>query len=258
MQFHFEVVFRNFSQLLGGAWVTLYLSGLIILFGSLIGLVVCFARLSKFLSVRAAGTAYVQFIRGTPLLVQLLYIYYGLPLFTGMALSPVVSGVTGMSINIGAYLAEIFRSGILSVERGQFDAAKSLGMPPHVMFIRIIGPQALRVVIPPLGNMFISLVKDTSLLSIIAVAELVRRAELLSAVTFRTMEIFTVVALMYFCMTYILAHMAVILEARLSRGLLPMPSGGGVATIQITRMPPLIVLRKGLRQMFSKGRRENE
>ena len=241
MEFHFETVFRNFGDLLGGAWVTLYLSAMIMIFGSLIGLAAAFGRLSGIWSVRAITTVYIQFIRGTPLLVQLLYIFYGLPLFTGVTLSPIVSGVVGMSINLGAYISEVFRSGILAVESGQIEAGRSLGMSRLTLYRVIIGPQALRVIVPPLGNMFIGLVKDTSLLSVIAVSELVRRAELLSSVTFRTMETFTVIALMYFCMTYILAHTANILEARLSRGIVT------VSGPTVTVRPPWAGLPRRMR-----------
>ena len=190
-----------------------------ILFGSVIGVIVCFCQLSDRAIIRGPARAYIQFVRGTPLLVQLLWIFYGLPLVVGIAMPAIISGMIGMSFNAGAYLSEIFRSGILAVERGQYEAARSIGMSHAMTFRRIVAPQAFRIIVPPLANMFIGIVKDTSLVSVIAVSELVRRGQLIAASTFRTMEIFTGVALIYFCMTYVLARISSMVEKRLSRGI---------------------------------------
>jgi len=217
-QFHFEVVLKNLGWLLTGASVTLFISVGTMIFGSLLGLLACLGRLSKKKVFRLLASGYIQFVRGTPLLVQLLWIYYGLPLITGLTLSPIVSGIVGMSINAGAYLTEIFRSGILAVDKGQYEAARSVGMSHSTAFRHIIAPQAFRIIVPPLGNMFIGLVKDTSLVSVISVAELVRVGQLIAASTYRTMEIFTGVAIIYFFMTYVLARLAMILEKRFSKG----------------------------------------
>lgn len=217
-QFHFEVVWHGIGDLLAGASLTVLMSLLAMLFGSLIGIVTCFAKLSRARVARSLATAYVQIMRGTPLLVQLLWIYYGLPIVTGIALGSIVSGAAGLSLNAGAYLSEIFRSGLLAVERGQYEAARSIGMSHFMALRRIIAPQAFRVIIPPLANHFIGLVKDTSLVSVIAVPELVRRGQLVAAATFRTMEAYTGVALIYFVMTYVLARISAALEARFSRG----------------------------------------
>jgi len=217
-QFHFEVVLQHLGELLSGASLTVLISVASMIFGSLVGLIACFGRLSKNQFVRAPASAYVQIMRGTPLLVQLLWIYYGLPLVLGMAMSPIVSGILVMSLNAGAYLSEIFRSGILAVERGQYEAARSIGMSHAMTFRRIVAPQAFRIIVPPLANLFIGLVKDTSLVSVIAVSELVRRGQLIASSTFRTMEIFTGVGVIYFCLTYVLARLSEVLEVRFSRG----------------------------------------
>jgi glutamine transport system permease protein len=204
-----------------GASVTLGFSIATIFFGSILGGIACFLTLSEKPILNKPARAYIQFIRGTPLLVQLLWIYYGMPLILGIALPAIVSGIIGMSLNAGAYISEIFRSGILAVEHGQYEAARSIGMSRAMTFRRIVAPQAFRIIVPPLANMFIGIVKDTSLVSVIAVSELVRRGQLLAASTFRTMEIFTGVAVIYFCMTYILARIAIVLEKKYSRGIHP-------------------------------------
>lgn len=216
--FQFGVVFDNIGSLLEGASVTILISLLTMIFGSVLGFLVCLGRTSKSKFWSSLAYAYIQFMRGTPLLVQLLWIYYGLPLILGISMSPVISGVVGMSMNVAAYISEIFRAGLISVDHGQYEAAWSIGMSHYVTFKRIIAPQAMRVVIPPLANFFIGLVKDTSLVSVISVGELVRSGQLIASATFRTMEIFTGVAVIYFLMTYVLARIASILEKRFSRG----------------------------------------
>lgn len=217
--FHFEVVIQNLGGLLEGAGMTIYISLLTMALGSALGILVCLGRMSKSKVTSGIASAYIQFIRGTPLLVQLLWIYYGLPLILGLSLPPVVSGVVGMSLNVSAYISEIFRAGIQAVDRGQYEAARSIGMSHSLAFRRIVAPQAFRVVIPPLANFFIGLVKDTSLVSVISVGELVRSGQLVASATFRTMEIFTGVAVIYYMMTYVLARIASGLERRFSRGI---------------------------------------
>ncbi len=141
-------------------------------------------------------------LRGLPILTILLWIYFTLPIITGIGLSSFVSGWVGLSLNLGAFIAEIFRAGISSVERGQLKAALALGMVPRQAFSRIVFPQAVRRVIPPLGSVWISLFKDTSIVSIIAVAELTYRARVASVQTYRPIEIFTALAVLYFVITY--------------------------------------------------------
>jgi len=136
-----------------------------------LGLIVALARLSRFRGTRALATIYVELIRGTPCLLQLFYIYFVLPAF-GLKFDPFTAGVIGLTINYAAYLSEVYRAGIQAVARGQLEAAQALGMSRTLMMRLIILPQAVRVVVPPLGNYFISLFKDTSLASIITVKEL--------------------------------------------------------------------------------------
>jgi cystine transport system permease protein len=153
----------------------------------LLGFVLALMRLSQQPALQRTAAAYVSFIRGTPLLVQLFLIYYGLAQF-GLRIDPIPSALIGFSLNIGGYTSEIFRGAIAAIDRGQWEAAFSIGMTPAQAMRRVIVPQAARIALPPLGNSFISLVKDTSLAATIQVPELFRQAQLITA---RTYEVFT-------------------------------------------------------------------
>jgi arginine/lysine/histidine/glutamine transport system substrate-binding/permease protein len=170
--------------------------------GSLIGI----ARLSPLTPLRWAMRAYVDFFRGTPLLVQIFMIYFGLPaLLQGVginfSLSRLVAAVMALSLNSAAYLAEIVRAGIQSIEIGQSEAAQSLGLGSVETMRYVIFPQALRRMLPPLGNEFITLLKDTSLVAVIGFEELFRRGQLIVADNYRTFEIYAAVALIYLALT---------------------------------------------------------
>ncbi len=176
-----------------------------------LGLLVALGRISSNRLVAGVMGAYISFIRGTPLLVQLLYVYFALPEI-GIRLTPLQAGVLGLSLNEAAYLAEVFRAGIESIAKGQFEAAYSLGMSYHQSMRRIILPQAVRVVLPPIGNSAIILLKNSSLASVISVGELMRQGEVLTASTFRNMQIYTMVAAIYWIMHYPLARLTSGLE----------------------------------------------
>lgn len=186
--------------LLGGALATLWLTAASITIGLALGLVLALMQRSASRIVSLAGSAYVWLFRGTPLLVQLIVIYTGLPQF-GVRLSVVESALLGLSLNEAAYLAEIIRSGLLAVPVGQVNAAKALGMrDPQVMRFVII-PQALRIIVPPLGNSVNGLLKTTSITSVISMEELLRRTQELIQERFLVMELFTVAGLYYLAMT---------------------------------------------------------
>jgi polar amino acid transport system permease protein len=209
-------------QLLQGALITITVSLLAYVLALVGGLVFGLARLSRFLLVRVVATGYVQFIRGTPLLLQLFCIYYVLP-YAGIVLSPFVSGVLGLAINYSAYMAEVLRSGILAVPAGQREAGQSLGMSKRLLMRRIILPQAFRIVIPPIGNFFVAIFKDSALVSVITMRDLMFTGELLASVTFKHFEIFAMVAIIYFCISYPVATFVEYIEARFDvqkRGLL--------------------------------------
>ena len=186
--------------LLDGAWTTVWLSVAVMAIGLLLGLAAALMRMSPHRVPRSIARFYIWLMRGTPLLVQLIIIYTGLPQL-GIRLTVIQSALIGLGLNEGAYLAEIIRAGILSVPRGQFDAARAVGMPYWTMLRVIILPQAARVIIPPLGNNFNGLLKTTSLASVISLEELLRRSQMLIQLEFKVLEIFVVAACYYLAMT---------------------------------------------------------
>jgi len=200
--------------LLHGAMLTIMVSVLAFVLALISGLLLGIARISGWTVIRGVATAYIQFIRGTPLLLQLFFIYYVLP-YGGMVLSPFVSGVLGLTINYAAYMAEVFRSGIAAVPKGQWEAGKAVGMSRGLMMRRIILPQALRIVVPPIGNFFVSIFKDSALVSVITMRDLMFSGELLASATFKHFEIFAMVAVIYFLISYPTAKFVEFIEGRM-------------------------------------------
>jgi len=210
-----ELIAKNLLFLLEGAWYTLFIALSSMFFGFFIGLGVALARLRGPSWLVAAARAYVSAIRGTPVLVQIFIVYYGLP-DVGITFSPLTAAVLSLSINIGAYLSETFRAAILSVPRGQMEAALSLEMTTPQALRRIIFPQAARVAIPPMGNTFIGMLKETSLVSVITVTELLRSAQLLVAQYYVVMPFYLAIAVMYWLMSTGLSSALNLVEKRLS------------------------------------------
>lgn len=199
--------------LLNGLAYSLGISAVVIVLSVLCGIFVAFLRLSKFRFVRAPALAYVEFIRCTPALVQLYYIFYVIPIF-GVTLPALVAGVVGFTIIYTAYLSEVFRAAINSVAKTQTEAAVSLGMSPSQTRKLVVIPQAARVALPPTVNYLLSLIKDTSLLSIITIQEIMFRGLILASQTFKYFTILTEVAFLYFCVCFPLTILARRLEAR--------------------------------------------
>ena len=202
--------------LLEGAWTTVWLSVAVMAIGLGLGLLAALMRLSRHRVPRDVARFYIWLMRGTPLLVQLIIIYTGLPQL-GLRLTVIQSALIGLGLNEGAYLAEIIRAGILSVPRGQFDAARAVGMPYWTMLRVVILPQAARVIIPPLGNNFNGLLKTTSLASVISLEELLRRSQMLIQLEFKVLEIFLVAACYYLAMTTLWGLVQRRLEAHFGR-----------------------------------------
>lgn len=202
--------------LIKGAYYTVFLSLGGMFFGLLLGFGLALMRLSPFMLVRGIARIYVSFFRGTPLLVQLFMIYYGLPEL-GIELDPLTAALIGFSLNMGAYACEILRAAISSVDRGQWEAAASIGMTRGQAMRRAILPQAARTALPPLGNSFISLVKDTALAATIQVPELFRQAQLITARTFEIFTMYLAAALIYWILATALSHLQNRLEARVNR-----------------------------------------
>jgi polar amino acid transport system permease protein len=197
-----------------GLKYTLIVSGLSFLIGSALGLLVAGLRLSHIPPFSQIAYIYTDFFRTTPVLVQLIWIFYVLPVLFGWTFSPVISGVIALSMNAGAFFAEVFRGGIEAVPQGQWDAAKVLGYRRRSTITWIILPQGMRNALPATANIFISLLKDSSLLSVIAVGELTYQAQTQAAVAFRPLELYTALAVAYFLLTYPLSLASSWLERR--------------------------------------------
>lgn len=211
-----ELFIRAWPLLETAVPMTLFLGLSSFCLGSLLGLALAFLRLSAMRIVRWFAFGYVSLFRGTPLLVQMLLIYFGLPRL-GLALNPLSSAILALTLFSAAYLSENFRAGILSVDKGQWEAADSLGMDRSRTVIRIILPQALRIALPPVGSRLIALMKDTSLASAITVVEVTRVAEQVGAASFRYLEMFLIAGAIYWVINQILTVAQMLLEQRLSR-----------------------------------------
>ncbi len=201
------------SFLPDGLLVTFEITILSLLCTIPIGLLTGLGRLSQNRLINLCCSTYVEIIRGIPLLVQLFYIYYALGKF--IQVPPTVSAVIAISFCYGAYMGEVVRAGILAVPKGQTEAARSLGFNKTQTMIHIILPQAMRTILPPVGNEFIAMLKDTSLVSIIAVADLLRRGREFASQTFEYFETYTVIALIYLIITLLLSKAVSLLEGRL-------------------------------------------
>lgn len=214
MTFNFDIMTAAFPLLLEGAAITVEISALSVFFGLLIGCFVGIARLCNVHLLRLLANFYVDFIRGTPLLVQIFLVYFALPGIIGHRVDPFVAAISACSINSGAYVAEIFRAGIQSIDKGQMEAGRSLGMTWVQTMRYIIIPQAFKRIIPPLGNEFIAMLKDSSLVSVIGFEELTRRGQLIIARTYASFEIWLAVAVIYLVMTFAVARLVGALERR--------------------------------------------
>ena len=215
MEFDLSLISNSSPLLIKGAGVTLEITALAVGFGLLVGLCLGLGQLSKSRILRWPCKIYVDVIRGTPLLVQIFIIYFALPNIIGHRIDPFVAAVTACSLNSGAYVAEIFRAGIQSISLDQMRAGLSLGMTTAQTMRYIILPQAIKRIIPPLGNEFIAMLKDSSLVSVIGFEELTRSGQLIIAETYATMEIWTVVAILYLVMTLTITQLVGFMERRL-------------------------------------------
>ena len=214
MTFDMDLVFNSFPLLLIGAGVTIQITVLSTAIGFVIGLIVGVARISHVRLLRMLAEVYVEFFRGTPLLVQIFLFYFALPVLTGQRIDPFIAAISACGINSGAYVAEIFRAGIQSIDDGQMEAGRSLGMTWLQTMRYIIVPQAFKRVIPPLGNEFIAMLKDSSLVSVIGFEELTRRGQLIIAKTYGSFEIWMSVAVIYLVMTLTISRFVAYLERR--------------------------------------------
>jgi polar amino acid transport system permease protein len=193
-----------FPILLKGTVYTLEISIAAIILSTAWGFLLSLALISSRFWIQKPARIYVNIIRGTPLLVQMFYVYFVFP-DIGIRLDAIQAGILGLSLCYGAYHAEIFRAGIISIGKGQWEAANAIGLKPFHVMARIILPQATRVILPPMGTSYIILVKDSSLASVITVRELTRSGQLIASTTFENMQVFTMVAVIYIVITQVLA-----------------------------------------------------
>lgn len=210
----FELIQRALPILLMGAGVTIEITAFSVAIGFFIGLFVGIARISQFKILRIMGAVYADCIRGTPLLVQIFLIYFALPMAIGQRVEPFIAAVAACGINSGAYVSEIFRAGIQAIDVGQMEAGRSLGLTWWQTMRFIILPQAFKNILPPLGNEFIAMLKDSSLVSVIGFEELTRRGQLIIAQTYGSFEIWMTVAVLYLIMTMAISRIVAFLEKR--------------------------------------------
>lgn len=214
MSFDFELIEKALPLLLMGAAVTIEITAVSVAVGFFIGLFAGIARISQIRILRLIAAVYADCIRGTPLLVQIFLIYFALPILTGHQIEPFVAAVMACGINSGAYISEIFRAGIQSVDPGQMEAGRSLGLTWWQTMVYVVLPQAIRNILPPLGNEFIAMLKDSSLVSVIGFEELTRRGQLIIAQTYGSFEIWLTVAALYLIMTLAISQVVAFLERR--------------------------------------------
>ncbi len=215
MNLNVDLMINSIPLLIAGAGITIQITAISVGLGMIIGMFVGIARICNVKLLRVLATVYIDFLRGTPLLVQIFLIYFALPMVLGQRVDPFIAAITACGINSGAYIAEIFRAGIQAIDEGQMEAGRSLGMSWVQTMRYIIVPQAFKNIVPPLGNEFIALLKDSSLVSVIGFEELTRRGQLIIARTYGSLEIWITVAIIYLVMTLTISRLVSYIEKRL-------------------------------------------
>ena len=215
--FRWDVIWNNLDFLMSGLQMTLFISAISLVFALVGGLILALFDLSKFAVLRGLSLALGEIIRNTPILVQLLWVYYVLPIVFSIRVSALAGIVVGLSLYMAAFISEVYRAGIQAVPKGHREAAQVLGLTPAQSFMRIVLPQAIRMTLPPLASNFVQLIKFSSLGAVISVSEITRRGMELSSSTFRPLEIFTFIAVVYFFICWPLAMAIRIWESRLAR-----------------------------------------
>ena len=221
-----SLVTRFYPFFLEGVRNTLIISFFTVLLGTVLGTLMAMAKMSRIKPLKWLATAYVEFFRGTPLMVQLMFIFYGLPMlgvtFPTVSFIPdfdrFAAGVVAMSLNSCAYVAEIIRSGIQAVDKGQMEAARSLGFEKKQAMGLVILPQAVRNILPALGNEFVTVIKESSIVSVIGIADLMYRAKGVIAKTYNSLECLAVAAIIYFILTFVGGRLISLMERKMSRG----------------------------------------
>lgn len=214
-RWNFDVLWQYWDLFMYGLWLTVVYTFGSIAVGVLIGLVVCAARLSGWRALSMLARGYQEVFRCTPLLVQLLWFYYAFPMLVGVTIDNRVAAMLALSLYVGAFYAEIFRGGIQSIERGQREAAAAIGMSPRQAMTRIVMPQAVKRMLPAFINQSVIQFKNTSLVSVISVADLAYMAAVVNSQTYRPLESYTVMALLYIAVLFPLTQVADWFERRM-------------------------------------------
>ena len=213
---NFNFILKELPFLLKGSILTIQLAVITIFLGTFLGIILAFCKISKNKLLSFIATFYIWIFRGTPLLLQLFFFYYALP-GMGLSMDAFTAAVLGLSLNCAAYMSEIIRGGIIAIDKGQFEASKALGFTYFQTMTKIILPQTFRVIIPPVGNEFIAMLKDTSLVSSIAMTELMKTTTNISSATFKFPEMYFSAACLYLLMTTLFTTGFSIIEKKLSR-----------------------------------------
>ncbi len=217
---------KYYNFFLEGVENTLIIAFFTVLFGTLLGILLAVAKLSNFKPLKWLATAYIEFFRGTPLMVQLMFIFYGLPMI-GVTFPDVpfienfqrfAAGIVALSLNSCAYVAEVIRSGIQAVDVGQMEAARSLGFKKSQSMTLVILPQAIKNILPALGNEFVTVIKESSITSVIGIADLMYRTNGVKAKNYKTLECLFIAAMIYFVLTFVSGRLISLMERRMRRG----------------------------------------
>lgn len=215
MEFDFSVIIDALPSLFKGAQLTLFITVVGLVGGSLVGLIFGLMRAYGNKLINGVAFVYIEVVRGTPIVVQVMFIYFALPVIADIRVDPITAAVTSIIVNAGAYIAEIVRGAFLSVPRGLKEAGLALGMPVWRVLAFVVGPVAFRRMTPPLGNQFIVSLKDTSLFIVIGVGELTRQGQEIMAANFRAVEIWSAVAIFYLVMIGVLTFALRVVENRM-------------------------------------------
>lgn len=211
-----KLLAKYYPVYLSGLWGTLWISAVTVLSGTLLGMIVALMRMSRSKVLRAVSGAYVEVLRGTPILLQLYFFWIGLPKLVPFALSDTQCIVIALAVNASAFISEIIRAGIAAVDKGQWEAARSIGLSETHVMTHVILPQAVKNILPALCNEFISTVKGTSLASVFFVGELMTSFKTVQSATFLALQSLTIVGIIYFALNFVLSRLLGVLERRLT------------------------------------------
>ncbi|MBP6142725.1 MAG: amino acid ABC transporter permease [Proteocatella sp.] len=212
-----EILIKYSSYFITGLKSTLGLSIISVLIGIVIGSLLALMKLSKHKPLKWIAAVYIEVVRGTPMITQLFIVYFGSYVLFGLDMNPFIAGIIAVSLNSGAYVAEIIRSGIQSIDKGQMEAGRSLGMTQSMTMKEIIMPQAVKNILPALCNEFITVIKETSIVSVIGVTDLMYNVNIVRGISFRPLEPLLIAAVIYFILTFGLSKAVNILEGKMKQ-----------------------------------------